>query len=67
MLLLAYSFRPAPTTWVGLAMGVVAAAVLVGLLHPRSTDVFVGPSDPSLPAGHRLGGGPTGSAGLGEG
>ena len=46
---IAWSFRAAPTTSVGLAMGVVAAAVLIGLLHPRSTDVFVGPSDPTSP------------------
>ncbi len=42
LLPIAWSFRAAPTTGVGLAMGAVAVAVLVGLLHPRSTRVFVG-------------------------
>ncbi|HEY5821933.1 MAG TPA: hypothetical protein VIT20_08150 [Propionibacteriaceae bacterium] len=46
LLPIAWSFRQPPTTWVGLLIGAIAAAVLVGLLHPRSTEVFVGPTDP---------------------
>lgn len=42
LLPIAWSFRAAPTTWVAWLMGLVAVAVLVGLLHPRSTEVFVG-------------------------
>lgn len=45
LLPIAWSFRAAPTTAVGLVIGVVALAVLVGLLHPRSTQVFVPPQD----------------------
>ena len=39
---IAWSFRAAPTTWVGLALGGAAAAVLVTILHPRSTAALVG-------------------------
>lgn len=45
LLPIAWSFRAAPTTVVGLVIGAVAVAVLVGLLHPRSTAVFVPPQD----------------------
>ena len=41
---IAFSFRAAPTTWVAGAIAVAAIGALVGLLHPRSTAVFVGPS-----------------------
>lgn len=47
LLPIAFSFRREPTTWVAGAIAVVAVATLVGLLHPRSTEVFVGPSDPA--------------------
>jgi uncharacterized membrane protein (DUF2068 family) len=52
LLPIAFSFRGAPTTWVAGVIAVVAVGALVGLLHPRSTEVFVGPatatpSDPS--------------------
>ena len=55
LLLLGYSFRQPPTTWVGLLIGLVALAVLVGLLAPSSTRDFLaedapGPSAPSDPA-----------------
>ena len=43
LLPIAFSFRGEPTTWVATAMAAVAIATLVGLLHPRSTEVFVGP------------------------
>lgn len=46
LLPIAWGFRQPPTTWVGLLIGGVAAAVLIGLLHPRSTQVFVDPADP---------------------
>lgn len=45
LLLLGYSFRQPPTTWAGLVMGLVALAVLVCLLVPSSTKVFVGGDD----------------------
>ena len=44
LLPLAFSFRGEPTTWVAGAIAVAAVATLVGLLHPRSTEVFVGPA-----------------------
>ena len=43
LLPIAFSFRREPTTWVAGAIAVVAVSTLVGLLHPRSTEVFVGP------------------------
>lgn len=46
LLPVAYSFRAAPTTWVAGAMAVIAVGILVGVLHPRSTEVFVGPTTP---------------------
>jgi hypothetical protein len=44
LLPIAFSFRAEPTTWVAGALAVVALGALVGLLHPRSTEVFVGSS-----------------------
>ena len=41
LLPIAWSFRGGATTWVSVALAVLAIAVLVGLLHPRSTAVFV--------------------------
>ena len=41
LLPIAFSFRAAPTTWVAGAIAVVAVGTLVGVLHPRSTEVFV--------------------------
>ena len=42
LLPLAWSFVGDSTTWVAVVLAVMAIAVLVGLLHPRSTAVFVG-------------------------
>jgi hypothetical protein len=51
LLPIAFSFRGQPTTWVAGAIAVAAVAALVGLLHPRSTEVFVGPrAQPPPPA-----------------
>ncbi len=47
LLPVAYSFRAAPTTWPAGAFAVAAIGILVGVLHPRSTEVFVGPPDAS--------------------
>jgi hypothetical protein len=44
LLPIAWSFRGGVTTWVSVTLAVLAIAVLVGLLHPRSTAVFVGPA-----------------------
>jgi hypothetical protein len=43
LLPIALSFRGGATTWVSVALAAAAIAVLVGVLHPRSTAVFVGP------------------------
>lgn len=43
LLPLALSFAGGGTTWVSFGLAVMAIAVLVGVLHPRSTAVFVGP------------------------
>jgi hypothetical protein len=43
LLPIAWSFRGGVTTWVSVALAVLAIAVLVGVLHPQSTAVFVGP------------------------
>ena len=43
LLPIAWSFRGGATTWVSVALAALAMAVLVGVLHPRSTAVFVGP------------------------
>jgi hypothetical protein len=42
LLPIAWSFRGGATTWISGALAVLAIAVLIGLLHPRSTAVFVG-------------------------
>lgn len=44
----AWSFRAAPTTLVAVVLAGVAAAVLVGLLHPRSTQALVPPAAEDL-------------------
>ena len=44
LLPVAFSFRGEPTSLVAAVIAVVAVATLVGLLHPRSTEVFVGQS-----------------------
>jgi len=43
LLPVAWSFVGGSTTWVTVLLAIMAIAVLVGLLHPRSTAVFVGP------------------------
>ncbi|HSU34707.1 MAG TPA: hypothetical protein VLJ88_03515 [Propionibacteriaceae bacterium] len=48
LLPIAWSFRGTPTTGVAVLIAVTAVAIIVGLLHPRSTEVFVGPQ-PSKP------------------
>ena len=44
LLPIAWSFRGGPTTLVAVVMAAVSVAVLVCVLHPRSTEVFVGKS-----------------------
>jgi len=44
LLPIALSFRGGGTTWVSVMLAVLAIAVLVGVLHPRSTAVFVQPA-----------------------
>jgi hypothetical protein len=44
LLPLAWSFKGGATTWVSVVLGLVAITALVGLLHPRSTAVFVMPT-----------------------
>ena len=46
LLPIAWSFRGSPTTWVAVLIAVTAVAILVGLVHPRSTEIFVGPRPP---------------------
>jgi hypothetical protein len=43
---LAWSFLGGATTWVSVALAVVAAVVLVGLLHPASVDALSGADGP---------------------
>jgi hypothetical protein len=43
LLPIAWSFRGGGTTWISVTLAVLAIAVLVGVLHPRSTAVFVAP------------------------
>jgi hypothetical protein len=43
LLPIAWSFKGGSTTWVSVALATLAIAGLIGLLHPRSTAVFVGP------------------------
>ena len=47
LLPIAWSFRGGVTTWVSLTLAALAIAVLIGLLHPRPTAVFVGPATDS--------------------
>ena len=47
LLLLGWSFREPPTTWVGLVFGAVSFTALVCLLLPGSTRAFLGPDSPS--------------------
>ena len=42
LLPLAWSFAGGGTTWVSIMLAGLAVAVLVGVLHPRSTAIFVG-------------------------
>ena len=49
LLPIAFSFRAEPTTWVAAAIALVAVGALVGVLHPRSTEVFVGSATASPP------------------
>ena len=42
LLPLAWSFKGGATTWVSVILAVIAITTLVGLLHPRSTAVFLG-------------------------
>jgi hypothetical protein len=49
LLPIAWSFKGGETTWVSTVLAVIAITVLVGLLHPRSTAIFVGSSDDSAP------------------
>lgn len=44
LLPLAWSFKGGATTWVSVVLAVLAITALVGLLHPRSTAVFVPPA-----------------------
>ena len=44
LLPIAWSFKGGSTTWVSVVLGALAIAVLVGVLHPRSTAVFVPPT-----------------------
>jgi hypothetical protein len=44
LLPIAWSFKGGGTTWVSAVLAVLAIAVLVGVLHPRSTAVFVQPA-----------------------
>jgi hypothetical protein len=49
LLPIAWSFKGGETTWVSAVLAVMAITILVGLLHPRSTAIFVGSSDDSTP------------------
>jgi hypothetical protein len=51
LLPIAWSFRGSPTTWVAVLIAVTAVAIIVGLVHPRSTEIFVGPRSPEPGAG----------------
>ena len=41
LLPLAWSFKGGATTWVSVLLAVLAITALVGLIHPRSTAVFI--------------------------
>lgn len=45
LLPVAWSFRGGETTWVAVALAALAAAILVGVLHPRSTAYLVPEED----------------------
>ena len=49
LLPLAWSFVGGSTTWVAVALAAVAITTLVGLLHPRSTAVFLGSAADNTP------------------
>jgi hypothetical protein len=49
LLPIAWSFRGGATTWVSVVLAALAIAVLVGVLHPRSTATFVGPPADKTP------------------
>jgi len=42
---LAWSFRGGATTWISVALAVVALIVLAGMLHPASIDALTGRGD----------------------
>jgi hypothetical protein len=44
LLPIAWSFKGGSTTWVSVVLAALAIAILVGVLHPRSTAVFVPPA-----------------------
>jgi len=44
LLPIAWSFKGGSTTWVAVTMAALAITVLVGVLHPHSTAVFVPPA-----------------------
>jgi hypothetical protein len=44
LLPIAWSFKGGSTTWVFVVLAALAIAVLVGVLHPRSTAVFLPPA-----------------------
>lgn len=44
LLPIAWSFKGGSTTWVSVVLAALAIAALVGVLHPRSTAVFVPPA-----------------------
>jgi hypothetical protein len=44
LLPIAWSFKGGSTTWISIMLAALAIAVLVGVLHPRSTAVFVPPA-----------------------
>jgi hypothetical protein len=46
---LAWSFRGGDTTWVAVALGLVALVVLGGLLHPASVDALSDPGSRGAP------------------
>ena len=50
LLPIAWTFRASPTTWVAVLIAVTAVAIIVGLVHPRSTEVFIGPRLTEPPA-----------------
>jgi hypothetical protein len=50
LLPIAWSFRGGATTWAAIILAALAIAVLIGVLHPRSTAIFVSPpGDKTLP------------------